>query len=408
MKQFFQTIRLKYILILIICFFIASGSIWAQKNNNIPPEERAERITHWMDKNFNLTQEQYENIRELNSEYARINRKLNKEYKDSRLKLIRKLKRSNRRKERELRNILNDDQWDIYEKRKEKLMNSVVFEKSAPPEPTMDHITIHRNKVYDRHSNAETYLNALDIYTNSYFANAPVVLFVHGGGWRMGDKRQRYSKLPTFVDSGYVFVTINYRLSPNVKHPAHVKDLSTAIDWVHQNISNYGGNPRKIILIGHSAGANMVAQVSTDHSYLQNKNTPISIIKGVIALDGAGYNVTTIFKSDERRMKRVYKQAFGKDPEVWHNASPVNHITKNKPIPPTMLVYAGQRALSARAAKSLAQQLEDAGTYTQLKHYPHDDHSSINRQLGNVEHKITSDVLEFIEKALEMSLASSG
>jgi len=396
-----------FILMLITGGFLVTQPALSQHNSKVPPEKRAEHITHWMDNNLNLTQEQYEDVRDLNLKYARINHDLNRTYDESRLKLIRKLKRSNRRKERKLKDILNDEQWNVYVNQKEKLMHSVESGSSPPPEPTMDHITIHQNKVYARHNNAETYLNSLDIYTNSYFSNAPVILFVHGGGWRMGDKRRTYSKLPALVDSGYVFVTINYRLSPAVKHPAHVQDLAAALDWVHQKIPKYGGNPEQIILMGHSAGANMVAQVATDHSYLKHKTVPISVIKGVIALDGAGYNVTKVFESDKRRMKRVYKRAFGTDPETWANASPVNHISKNKPIPPFMLVYAGQREMSARAAKNLAQQLKDAGIYTELVHYPNDDHSSVNRELGNPNHKITGDVFDFIDRVLEENLVSN-
>src|SRR5205823_5671892 len=99
------------------------------------------------------------------------------------------------------------------------------------------------------------------------------VFFVHGGAWRNGDKSGIlgvYSALGRFlVRHGLGAVIINYRLSPAVRHPAHVQDVAKAFAWTHKNIARYGGRPDQIFLCGHSAGGHLVALLATDPTYLK-------------------------------------------------------------------------------------------------------------------------------------------
>jgi len=411
MISYFKFNKRFYTLFFVLFFWMTGGSTFsvAQNQNknqtlqksNLSPEKRAELISTWMDNHLNLSPEQYKEVKALNYKYARKNENLHKEYVDSRLKLARKLKRSNQRKERKLRKFLSDEQWEIYIKDKKRLINAVQSGEQPVPEPVADYIQIHQNIVYARNKNAETYLNSLDIYSNSQFAQAPVIVFAHGGAWRFGDKRRTWEKIPAFVDSGYVFVSINYRLSPDVKHPAHVNDLAAALDWVYQKIDNYGGNPDNIVLIGHSAGANMVAQVATDHSYLRAKNVPFRSIKGIVALDGAGYDIERVFESERDRVKKIYRKAFGNDRETWRQASPVNHVQAGKYIPPFLLLYAGHRTMSEQAAQRLGTKLEQTGHPAKLIHYPEENHSSLNRELGKPSFKPTKDVFRFIHQVTQ-------
>jgi len=103
--------------------------------------------------------------------------------------------------------------------------------------------------------------HVLDIFTNSAEgANKPVVIFVHGGGFRGGSKSAEgspfYDNLMNWaVDEGMVGVNIHYRLAPEFQWPAGIEDLSSMVNWVKDNIANYGGDPQNIFLWGHSAGA---------------------------------------------------------------------------------------------------------------------------------------------------------
>src|SRR5262249_21258684 len=123
---------------------------------------------------------------------------------------------------------------------------------------------------------------------------APVVLFVHGGTWMYGDKNffgiyRGLGKFP--ARHGVVAVMINYRLSPYVRHPEHVKDVARAFASVVRNIASYGGDPRRIILGGHSAGGHLVSLLVTDKTYLNDpaldlKPAERAGLRGVVAVSG--------------------------------------------------------------------------------------------------------------------------
>ena len=99
----------------------------------------------------------------------------------------------------------------------------------------------------------------LDLYVPAGARNAPVIVSIHGGGLRGGDKSKEKIIGYSFATAGNVTVVVNYRLSPIVKHPRHVEDIAAAVAWVKRNVSKYGGDPDNIFVIGHSAGAYLAA-----------------------------------------------------------------------------------------------------------------------------------------------------
>ncbi len=143
-------------------------------------------------------------------------------------------------------------------------------------------------------------LLSLDIYkpksssTNPQQTNKPVVVMIHGGGWRTGDKGnapQGRQKASFFTGHDFVYVSVNYRLSPAVQHPAHVEDVAKALAWVADHIAGYSGDPKRIFLMGHSAGAHLAALVTADEAYLNKLGKSPSMLSGVILLDSAGYDI---------------------------------------------------------------------------------------------------------------------
>ena len=136
-------------------------------------------------------------------------------------------------------------------------------------------------------------LNSLDIYAPEGKTKCPVVVFIHGGGWQIGDKRSgAQAKGKGFPEQGYVFVSINYRLAPKVKHPVLAQDVAKAIAYVHANIGKYGGDPDRIFVMGHSAGAHLAALVSTDDRYLNAEGLTLKTLRGTILLDGGSYDMS--------------------------------------------------------------------------------------------------------------------
>src|SRR5580692_1902302 len=93
----------------------------------------------------------------------------------------------------------------------------------------------------------------LDVYSPRNAKDLPVVFWIHGGGWQTGDKASVQIKPQVFVDKGFVFVSTNYRLLPDVDMGTIVRDVAKSIHWVHDHISEYGGDPKNLLVMGHSA-----------------------------------------------------------------------------------------------------------------------------------------------------------
>ena len=120
----------------------------------------------------------------------------------------------------------------------------------------------------------------LDVYAPADGKNLPVVFWIHGGGWQGGDKTSVQLKPKTFVDQGFVFVSTNYRLLPHVDMGTIIRDIAKSIRWVHDHIAEHGGDPQRILVMGHSAGAQLAAIVCTDDRYLKAEGLNLSILKG--------------------------------------------------------------------------------------------------------------------------------
>src|SRR6266446_5635963 len=113
---------------------------------------------------------------------------------------------------------------------------------------------IHRDLAYVEPKNER---QTLDVYAPTEGKNHPVVVWIHGGGWKSGDKKGVQKKPQAFVDKGYIFVSTNYRFVPNVTVKEMTGDIAKAIRWVHDHAKDYGGDPESIFVMGHSAGAHL-------------------------------------------------------------------------------------------------------------------------------------------------------
>jgi acetyl esterase/lipase len=198
--------------------------------------------------------------------------------------------------------------------------------------------------------------NKLDLYLPGGLKDYPVLFFVHGGAWIRGSKDHfgMYSALGLYwARHGVGMVVPNYRLSPAVQHPEHIKDVARAFAWTHQNIARYGGGADQIFVGGHSAGGHLVALLATDESYLKVEGLSLRDIRGVIPISGvyrihdihidAGLNADPRLKgfSPERleaRSRHLVRSVFGGDPKLLVQASPLSHVRSG--LPPFLLVYA--------------------------------------------------------------------
>lgn len=263
---------------------------------------------------------------------------------------------------------------------------------------------------------------------------APVVFFVHGGSWMAGDKNFRgtYRNIGrALARGGVVAVLINYRLSPGVKHPEHIRDVARAFAWVHRHIDRYGGDPTRIILSGHSSGAHLAALLAADPSYLEAKELKLDAaaarkgIRGVVPICGVyripqgeelngivadvvdllvpstgKVGMATLLGPAMRGVGRnfsPFRLAFGTDAGVLKQASPITHVRAG--LPPFLLIN------SEAEVPGLPKMADDFEAALKAKKVPVErrtiddvDHRSIIRELHRTDSDVTKALLAFVKK----------
>lgn len=263
-------------------------------------------------------------------------------------------------------------------------------------------MVIQRDIPYTAIDGVDPNLLSLDIYAPPDASGLPVLLMVHGGGWSGGDKANRdmgLDKASYFTGNGFVYVSINYRLSPDVQHPAHIEDVAAALSWTLEHIHEYGGDPARLSLMGHSAGAHLVALVASDPRWLSIHGHSLAEIEGVILLDGAGYDIPDTIDRlyPPGRVTRMYTQAFSEDPATWVDASPVSHVSAGKGIPPFLILHTGREA-AVSESEELARLLEGAGVATWRLRFDRKTHASINREIGDPGDPVSDVILAFLQQ----------
>lgn len=184
-------------------------------------------------------------------------------------------------------------------------------------------------KYYDG-ADAHQRKHRLDLFLPKHAKHAPVIMWIHGGAWTQGDKFLYAGLGRRFAREGFGFAAINYRLSPGVRHPEHVKDCARAFAWLRQHVGGHGGDPDRMFVMGHSAGGHLSALLALDRTYLKAHDVPDDAVKGVIPMSGV-YAIPALPKETEG-MLRIFPRAFGSDPAVCRGASPVAHLRKT-PFP---------------------------------------------------------------------------
>lgn len=250
------------------------------------------------------------------------------------------------------------------------------------PVPT---VTVRRGVRYIERAGTPARRNSLDIHRPDGLGGpAPVLVFVHGGGWSIGDKALVNAKPAWAARNGWILVSVNYRFSPAIEHPEHARDVAAAVAWVHGHAAEFGGDPERIALIGHSAGAHLAAVVACDESLLGEVGMTTDQLAGVVLLDGAGYNLarrmTTLPESG--RLSDMYRGAFGADPDLWERASPTLQARPEDSLPPLFAVHAGLRLESRVESRELAGAWRASGARAEVYHARRKDHGGINKQLG--------------------------
>ncbi|MBA4752926.1 MAG: alpha/beta hydrolase [Sphingopyxis sp.] len=230
---------------------------------------------------------------------------------------------------------------------------------------------------------------------------APLIVFVHGGGWKRGSKDNATGRFKPehYPAQGYAFASINYRLVPAATVEQQAADVASAVKALVDRAGALGIDRRRIVLMGHSAGAHLVALVGTDERYLKGAGLTFADISGVIPIDGAAYDVAAQMKDGPPIMQKTYAQAFGADPARQKAVSPTQQAAA--PNAPQFLLLYVQRADGVRQAKALGAALEAGGSRVEHGSFPGEGlkgHAEINRSLGDPAYAPTATVDAWLKR----------
>ncbi len=232
----------------------------------------------------------------------------------------------------------------------------------------------------------------LDVYSPQRAAAAPVVVFFYGGAWVNGERAWYRYAGEALSRHGIVVVIPDYRKSPQAKFPTFMDDAAGAVEWARANAAQYGGDPTRLFVMGHSAGAHIGALLATDARYLARVNMKPRDLAGFIGLAGP-YDFAP-FTDD------YLLDIFGSDPEAQQAAMPASYVDGDEP---PMLLLQGLADTTVRPGntRSLAEKLTAHGEPVETKFYPGIGHTRIALSLVSQFSGWTTalaDTLDFIAR----------
>lgn len=246
-------------------------------------------------------------------------------------------------------------------------------------------------------------LQALDLWVPEGAKKAPLVLFVHGGGWKRGSKNNAMGRaMPVhMLEQGYAFASIDYRLVPRNTVEEQAGDVAAALAHILKRADALGIDRSRVVITGHSAGAHLVALVGTDERYLKAAGLSFADIDGVMPNDGAAYDVAAQIEGAGPMMLQTYTQAFGTDPARQQALSPIHQAAG--PNAPAFLLLHVERPDAATQSQTLAEALRKAGARAEVAGFPGKGlrgHMEINRRLGRKDYAATVVMDNWLKKVL--------
>lgn len=227
----------------------------------------------------------------------------------------------------------------------------------------------------------------LDIYAPDGAKNLPVVFFVHGGAWQFGQRSQVGAKAAFLLANGFCFVSIDYRMLPQADVATQASDVEKAYAYVRANIAGHGGDPKRIVGMGHSAGCHLIA--------LTGMRGGLPGVAGLLLDDTRAYDLARLEKNGG--MVRAYARVFS-DPSQWAALSPANYV-EGRYHPPIFIAYSRAHG-RGEESKAFAERLGATGTKVTLFDGSAYTHTSINRDFGEDGDALTAAALAFLKSTV--------
>ena len=238
----------------------------------------------------------------------------------------------------------------------------------------------------------------LDVYAPAEGKDHPVIVWIHGGGWRRGDKGGLRLKPQFFNDRGFVLVSATYRFAPEVSIKEMMGDVAKAIRWTHEHAKEYGGDPNSIVVMGHSAGAHLAALACTDERYLQAEGLSLKFLKGCVPVDVSVYDIPSRLADGPIGTGNL-AEIFGKTVDEQRDVSPAAHVARDKHIPPFLILHVLEQppTKSQPQSERFAKVLQDAGIAAKVYGAAGKTHGTISSDIGAPDDPLTAVVKEFLD-----------
>ncbi len=237
-------------------------------------------------------------------------------------------------------------------------------------------------------------LLSLDVYAPVRDAECPrthVLVSVHRGAWRDGDKREVGQRAALALREGWVLVSVNHRTAPAAKYPTFDDDVAAAIAWVRTNIARYGGDPAHITLLGTESGAVISAETTTDARHLARAGQPLSVIRCSVLADGQ-YDIGSLGRTGSPAVLAAY----GTDPRVWSDASAIGHIAPGTGMARLLVIVRGTPAERA-SGTAIVNRARAGGTPATLLATSAFSGPALDAAIGGIDETfVTPAITEFI------------
>lgn len=236
----------------------------------------------------------------------------------------------------------------------------------------------------------------LRLFTRERAGRAPLLVYIHGGGWSAGTPDAGAGPQPEhFTRRGYAWATAGYRFVPSVRVEDQAADLAAAIAAARKA---RGVDPKRILLVGHSSGGHLAALLATDPRWLADAGVPFEALRGAILLDPAALDVSAILGSGSRggTIDAFFRPAFGEDRARWAALSPLAQAAAPN-APAWLMLHDAGNILAGVQSQQLARDLEIAGAETvRAQAISGTNHVRLNDELGRPDDRATAEVDRFL------------
>jgi len=262
---------------------------------------------------------------------------------------------------------------------------------TAGAAPAVDMHTV----VYVNGPNADPIKHTLDLYRPRGRTNLPMLLYFHGGVWQRGDKDQYRNIGEAFARRGILTAIVNYRLTPAVRHPEHLRDAARAVAWSIRHAVEYGGRSDRVYLSGHSAGGHLVTLLLLDQRYLRAESVEPDSIAGVIPLSGVFDLTTGLDDTPDGGAPGYIHQPFGTDPAILADASPIRHVRPTA-VPILVILAGDDYQAMQRQSREFVDAARRRGLSVTFETIPGRGHFALVQSIGQPDDRTTDLVTAFV------------